>query len=407
MSNNSVKHWLVLAMCCLLAVVAVGLPVMTAGVFITPIAESLGIYRGTVALHNTMTLIFKAILGLYAPRVIDKFGVKKTLVSASLIVSLSNYFLGWTTSIIIFTILGTLRGIGAGLIAWVPITLLVNHWFEKKNGFVTSIVLSFSSIGGAIFSPVFTSLIASLGWQQAYRMMGVTAFILSLPAMVLSYSLDPKQSGLLPYGASLDQSKDSKKKSVIKRDNRGDLSQELFIIFMIFALMQTLAIGIPQHFPGFAESIGHDQTFGASLMSATMISSIAFKLGAGYVSDRIGSITTTNLIMVSTIIASVMFAISTKSSVLFPAAILMGGVFAIPSVALVLLTKRFFGLYNFAQFYPKVSFAVAIGGSISVSAIGFIYDFTQSYIPAFIGLIIVNVLGLLILKFLSKKYLSQ
>lgn len=405
MSNHSVKHWLVLIMCCLLAVVAVGLPVMTAGVFITPIAEDLGIYRGTVALHNTMTLIFKAIIGLYAPKIIDKFGIKKTIVTASLMVSLSNYFLGWTTSMFLFTILGIIRGIGAGLIAWVPITLLVNHWFEHKNGFITSIVLSFSSIGGAIFSPLFTSLIGSLGWQQAYRMMGLTALVLSLPALFLSYSLDPRDSGLLPYGAEVNQSKNNQEKTVLKPDNSKELSQGFFITFMVFALMQTLAIGIPQHFPGFAESIGYDQTKGASLMSATMISSIAYKLGAGYISDRIGSITTTNLIMVSTIIASAIFAVSTKTSALYPASILMGGVFAIPSVALVLLTKRFFGLYNFAQFYPKVSFAVAIGGSISVSAIGFTYDFTQSYIPAFIGLIFVNVLGLVMLNLLAKKYI--
>lgn len=407
MSNNSSKHWLVLVMCCLLAVVGVGLPVMSAGVFITPIADSLGILRGNVAMHNTMTLIFKAILSLISPKIIEKIGIKKNMVIGVFFIALSTFALGLTTSIILFNLLGIIRGIGAGMVAWVPINLMVNHWFEKNNGLITSVVLSFSSIGGAIFSPIFTNLITNLGWQQAYRIMGVTAFVLAIPAMILSYTLDPRDSGLLPYGAKVQTEAGQSTKTVIKRDQSQDLSTTLFVVFMAYALMQTLAIGMPQHFPGFASAIGYDPTFGAGLMSVTMISSIVFKLGAGYVADRIGSISMTNIIMTCTIIASSLFIISSALPILYTAAILIGGIFAIPSVALVLLTKKFFGLYNFTQYYPKVSFAIAIGGAISVSAIGFIYDFTGSYIPAFIALIVINVLGLIILNSLKAKYLTD
>ncbi len=407
MRNKSAKHWIILAMCCSLAVVGVGLPVMTAGVFITPIADDLNIYRGTVAMHNTMTLIFKAILALYSPIIIEKLSIKKAFASGGLLIAISTYLMGWSSSIALFNILGVFRGIGAGLIAWVPVTLMVNSWFEKKNGLIVSIVLSFSSIGGAIFSPVFTSLISSLGWAQAYRLMGLTVLVLSLPAILVSYSLDPKQSGLLPYGAVEDEEDTEKPRTVIKRDQQTDLTKELFVLFLLFALLQTLAIGVPQHFPGFAQTIGYQQEFGATLMSVTMISSIVFKIGMGYISDRVGSINGTYLIMACTITASVLFITTSAIPVLYLAAILIGGIFAIPSVALVLLTKRFFGLYNFAHSYPKVSFAVSIGGSISVSAIGFIYDFSGSYTLAYIILIAVNVFCLANLIYLKRKYDTQ
>lgn len=405
MENNSAKHWSIFVMCCLLAVVGVGIPVMTAGIFITPIANNLNMLRGTVAIHNTMTLIFKAILALYSPKVIEKLSIKKTFMLGTLLIAGSTYLMGWSESIWLFNILGVLRGIGAGLIAWVPITLLVNNWFEKKNGLITSIVLSFSSVGGAVLSPLFTQLIQNLGWAQSYRLMGITAIVLALPAFLLSYSLNPTDIGLLPYGATPND--ETKTRTVITRDQQRDISKELFYLFLTFGLLQTLAIGIPQHFPGFVETINYPQTFGASLMSATMISSIVFKVGSGYVSDRIGSIKTTYFIMTCTIIASTIFVLVQDRASLFLAAIIIGGIFAIPSVALVLLTKRFFGLYNFAQSYPKVSFAVSIGGSISVSAIGFIYDFTGNYIIAFIALILINIICFGILIYLMRKYLTN
>lgn len=404
MKNNSAKHWMVLVICCLMAMVALGLPVMSSGVFITPIAEDLGVYRGNVSVHNTMTLIMKAVTALIAPKVIEHFSIKKTLVTGAVFVSISTYLMGWSNSVIILNILGLLRGTGAGLIAWVPLTLIVNNWFEKNIGLFTSIVLSFSSIGGAIFSPIFASLITSMGWQQSYRIMGITALILALPSMLLSYTLDPRNSGLLPYGAVEDS---DKTRQVIRKSERKPLSNELIYFFLIFALLQTLANGLPQHFPGFAESIDYSVEFGATLTSVTMLSSIIFKVGLGYISDKIGVFKSTYGIISLITIAYLILLLFTAIPMLYTGAILVGGIFAIPSVALVLLTKRFFGLYNFSQLYPKVSFAASIGASISISAIGFIYDFSGTYRLAIIMLIVINIISVGIVIYLRRKYLNE
>lgn len=404
MNNSNVKHLMVLVMCCLMTIVALGLPVMSSGIFITPIAEDLGVYRGSVAVHNTITLIMKAIVSLYASKIIEHFSIKKTMVTGAILISTSTYLMGWSSSIILLNIFGFLRGIGSGLIAWVPVTLVVNNWFEKNIGLFTSIVLSFSSIGGAIFSPIFATLISSLGWQQSYRMMGFTALLLALPAMLLSYTLDPRDSGLLPYGAVEDN---DSQRQVIRKSERKHLSNPLIYFFLIFALIQTLANGLPQHFPGFAESIGYSAEFGATLTSLTMVSSIIFKVGMGYISDKIGVFKTSYAIIGIMTLGYLMMTLSTATPMLYVGAILAGGLFAIPSVALVLLTKRFFGLYYFAQLYPKVTFAANVGASISISAIGFTYDFFGSYQLAFAMLMIINVISIGIIVYLRKKYLTE
>ena len=49
-----------------------------------------------------------------------------------------------------------------------------------------------------------------------------------------------------------------------------------------------------------------------------------------------------------------------------------------------LLTKYFFGIDNYARVFPKISFASNLGAAISLSMVGYIYDFFGSYLYAFI-----------------------
>jgi uncharacterized membrane protein len=65
-------------------------------------------------------------------------------------------------------------------------------------------------------------------------------------------------------------------------------------------------------------------------------------------------------------------------------AFLFGSCYSIGAVALPLLTKYFFGIDNYARVFPKISFASNLGAAISLSMVGYIYDFFGSYLYAFI-----------------------
>ena len=49
--NRSIKHLIVLIVCCGLAASSIGVCVNSAGVFYTPVSESLGIMRGTFSMQ--------------------------------------------------------------------------------------------------------------------------------------------------------------------------------------------------------------------------------------------------------------------------------------------------------------------------------------------------------------------
>lgn len=401
--NKSSKHWIVMLALCGVAISAVGLPIMTNGVFIQPIADDLGVYRGTVSVHNTMTLLLKAIMSLYATKLINRYSFKKIMIVGALLAGVSNYLLGWTNLIWVFNILGTLRGIGTGMLAWVPLTIVINEWFSEKHGLVTSIVLSFSSITSAIFSPIFTSLIQSVGWEQSYRIMGILIILFTLPIIFIPFTVDPRDSGYLPYGLVEESGKESGgKRTVIRREEAIEVSTLLFSLLFIFTLLQTMLIGVPQHFPGFASTLGWGESYGATMLSIAMISSIGFKLGLGYISDKFGPVKSSVGILAVVGIASALFLVTRAIPVLYVAAFFYGAIYAVPSVSVTLLTKEFFGRYHFTRLYPILAFSTSLGGAISLSLVGFIYDFTGSYLPAFAGSLLINIINIIILLYLKK-----
>jgi len=396
-------HWIVAVAMCGLAISAVGLPIMTNGVFITPIADDLGVYRGSVAMHNTLTLLMKAVMSLYVTRLISRFGFKQTILAGALLAGVSNYLLGWVDALWLFNILGLLRGIGTGMLAWVPLTVVINEWFSKKHGLITSIVLSFSSITGAIFSPVFTSLIMSLGWEQSYRIMGMLIIVFSLPAILIPFTVDPKESGYLPYGEEEAAQRTDSQREMIRREQNRDVSMFVFGLLFAFTMLQTLLIGVPQHFPGFAQTLDFSSEVGATMLSVAMISSIGFKLGLGYVSDQFGPVKSTVSILALIAFSSFILLSFEIVPMLYAGAFLFGAAYSIPSVSVTLLTKEFFGRYNFTRLFPILAFSTSLGGSISLAAVGFIYDFTGSYDPAFAAALGINIFNILILFVIARR----
>jgi nitrate/nitrite transporter NarK len=86
--------------------------------------------------------------------------------------------------------------------------------------------------------------------------------------------------------------------------------------------------------------------------------------------------------------------------------LLFGGSYAVGSVSSSLLPRHFFGAEQFDQAYPPVAMAGNVGAAVSMSAIGFVYDATQSYAMAFIlciGLAVASIAAVLLADKLARR----
>ena len=74
------------------------------------------------------------------------------------------------------------------------------NWFTAKRGLAISIALSGSGFGGAILSPIVSSLIVSVGWRSAFLVLAAVCMVAALPITAYSFRTKPSEIGLKPLG---------------------------------------------------------------------------------------------------------------------------------------------------------------------------------------------------------------
>ncbi len=373
------------------------------GVFYSPVSESLGILRGSFALHQTITALTVGLVSLAVPNIIHRFGWKPSLTVGVILSFIGTAGMAFTENLIVFYILGAIRGAGGAFFGMVPMAMLINNWFVEKNGFAMSIASGFSGLIGMIFAPIFSSVIASLGWRLGFIAMGATIVILALPAIFYPYSLNPEENGLVAYGAK--ESKETSLKGEILTDNNVTIKTAMasFVAMIVFSLLHTNILGMNQHFSSYGESIGMSLQLSGYMLSAVMLGNIFFKLVIGPLSDRFGAIKST-LFMNGLNVIGLLILITTEAHyVTIFAAFLFGSVFSVGSVALPLLSNQFFGRKLSERVFPILTFTSSVGSALSNTLVGYIFDFTGSYSSAFLIAVAFQIINLGML-YIAYKY---
>ena len=65
-----------------------------------------------------------------------------------------------------------------------PLMADISHWFVRRRGIAISIAASGNYIAGTIWPPILQAMIASIGWRQAYMIVGVFCVVTMLPLVL-------------------------------------------------------------------------------------------------------------------------------------------------------------------------------------------------------------------------------
>lgn len=373
------KAWKVVAVCCGLSSASIGLSINTSGVFYIPVSESLDILKGDFAFHMTLFTLVTAFSSFWIPSLMEKMSFKGLLWLSVIIAVLSTAGMGLARELWQFNGLAIIRGISTSMFSIVPLTILINRWFQAKNGLATSIVLGCTGISGAIFSSIIGYLIQNQGWQLAYYSKAAIMALFCLPALFYPFKVNPADEGQLAFGSRTDADREATVDSKVQFQKA---SKSTLSLLLLFGFLISFLSSMTQHLPGYVQSFGLTTVFGASLVSAVMMGNVLSKLTIGILCDRIGAFKTIFLMMMVPCMAIIVLLIPFKNFLWVGASFLYGTVYAIGAVALPLLTREIFGQMSLAKQFPRVSFAANFGAAIAFSAIGYIYDFTGSYVFA-------------------------
>lgn len=373
------KHWIVLVLCCGLSASSIGVSINCSGVFYTPVAEALGLLRGSFAFHMTVFSMVSAFASFVIPTLMKKFSYKTLLISSVTLSVVATCLMGKVNSLVFFYILGAIRGATTAIFATVPLTMIINNWFVEKHGLATSIVFSFSGVAGTVFSPFLSSCVEKYGWQNSYMIMGIMILVLTLPSIIYPFQLNPMDEDVMPFGGLKKEVKNE-----VKETSSFNFISLSFVLFLTFGLSIAFLTSFTQHFPGYASTLGYNASLGALLVSAGMIGNIIFKLLIGVLSDKFGVVKAVIILMITVLSGVVLLLINLGDKALILGSFLFGASYAIGAVGTALLTKHFFGVELYSKVYPSVSFSINMGSAFAFSLVGYIYDFFGTYTYAFI-----------------------
>lgn len=371
------QHLLVVVAMCGLIASSVGLVTNVAGVFFDPVATELGIGKGQVSLTLTICNVCFALGGMVAPQLMRAKSPKPLLVVATATLTASTAALSLCHGIGSIYGLCVVRGLAAGIVGMVFATSVLNNWFREGIGLVTSIAFGCSGIAGAVFSPVLSGVVAGAGWRMGYLTIAALTVVLNLPAILFLPSVTPEGCGLEILGGKAPEAEAAGQKDAAAAAG-GPINGVLFALVLAYAVICSGITGLPQHFPGMAESFGVGAV-GATMLSLCMVANTAGKVLLGALVDRLGARTSIMAYCVLILASLVMMLFVHSGGALVVAAALFGLCYSLATVGISLTTREVFGPANYTRVYPTFSLGGNVANAAFSSIIGFMYDFSGGY----------------------------
>ena len=375
------KHIMVLIAMCGLAAASIGVTVNTAGVFYAPVAEDLGVGRGSVALAITILSIIASVIGMVIPKIIRENNLKILIIIAAVMMVGST--LGYTICNAMWQLyaFSVIRGIGTGIISFVTITMILNYWFLAKHGLITSVCMAFSGVPGVVLSPLFSSVIASSGWRQGFVWVAIATLVCILPAILFPLSIRPETSKIQPYGYE-EFAKAKEEGKVLSLSGTSavfNFANPKFNLAVFVTIASSIVSAVPQHFPGYATSIGFAAKAGALMLSVSMAFNIISKLAAGVMTDRFGAYKTVLCMSCVNIAAILLLLFFKQSWALYAGAGMFATTFAVGAVGIAMIAGYLFGMDHYPTVYPILSFVGGASNAAAATLVGMLYDATGSY----------------------------
>ena len=173
----------------------------TFSVFLGPIGDELGLSQAEIAAAYGAASLAAGFLLPLVGRLIDRFGPRKGLIAISALLGLACLFFGAASGLIWLVLgFGLLRFLGQGSMQ-LGSGNLVAQWFSAKRGIAMSMMMLGWGMTVALHPPLALWLIETVGWREAWMVLGLMTWVLMLPALFFLVIDKPEDIGLRPDNA--------------------------------------------------------------------------------------------------------------------------------------------------------------------------------------------------------------
>lgn len=194
-------YWIVLAGF-ITQFVAVGMANYVVGSFLIPMTEEFGWNRAEFTASRSIGQIVFATTGFLIGSSIDRYGGKPFILGGAVLLSCSLYYLGSIETLTEWLFVnGLMLTVGAAMIGNLVVNVTLGKWFVERRGRAVALAGMGISLAGILLPPVATYMVDVFGWRESWRLLGIGAFLITLPAALL-VRRRPEDYGMHPDGHS-------------------------------------------------------------------------------------------------------------------------------------------------------------------------------------------------------------
>ena len=390
--------WVVVGICFLTLAVG-GSTNGSFSIFYVAILKEFQWSRADTAGAFSLSMLAFSACGPLVGWLLDRFGARRIMpfgvivltigvLSSSLISSLWQLYLSY----------GVLTAVGITHIGFIPNVLIISNWFFRHRALALGIANAGRGAGALILIPLIQYAIQTVGWRNAYLLLGTLVFIVLFPLLAVFQRGSPLDKGLVrlgdPDGAS------PKSKNVKSVSGESSLPEAIrsyrFWTLGIIGIIRGIGFsGLFVHSVAYLEDVGYPPIFAATIFGITAVFRSGGGIMGGVFSDRFGRESAFTIFSVLTFTGTLalIFSKPGTSFMIYAFAILFGlGSGATATISSSLQADIFQGK-SFGLIFGFIQAGTGIGAALGPWLTGLLYDTLGTYLPALQGMLVIYVIA--------------
>ncbi|MDG1981821.1 MAG: MFS transporter [Alphaproteobacteria bacterium] len=351
----------------------------TFSVFVEPISQDLELSSASIASAYGLATLIAAFLLPYMGKIIDRYGARVSLIIISIILGISCIFFGAASNFLMLTVgFGFLRFFGQGSLM-LGCANLVSQWFDSKRGFAMSLMALGFGMSMAIHPPVSQFLIDQYGWKYAWIILGISTWIIMVPALFILAWNNPENIGLKPDGVKKSNLKNDEVEAIEGLNLTEALKENSFyILAAMWFGMAMLVTTLHFYQVTILTNQGITTEFAASLFTVSAFAMVVFMPLVGKFFDNFPTkyVLATGLLINSISLISITYSNSEAYSLFYAVSFGINNAFSMTMFGYI--WPRYFGRKHLGSIQGTGQMIGVIGASLGPLPVGFAIDYLGS-----------------------------
>ncbi|MEI9417305.1 MFS transporter [Mesorhizobium sp. Cs1321R2N1] len=373
---NHSYRWVIVAAGALMSCVAIG-TMFSLAIFLEPMAIDTHWSRAGISSAMTLNFLVMGLGGFAWGALSDRFGARIVVTIGAVLLGLALVLASRAGSLLNFQITyGVLVGLAASAF-FAPMIALTSGWFDTNRGLAVSLVSAGMGVAPMTISPFARWLISAYEWRAAMFDIGLLAWVLLLPAVLLVRQ-PPKPAASGAAAAPVAEGAGLTVGQALR-------SPQFIVLGLTFFACCAAHSGPIFHMVSYAMLCGVAPMAAVSIYSVEGLAGLGGRLLYGVLADRLGvkPVLIAGLAIQAIVIAA--YLSISQLDQFYMLAVIFGATYGGVMPLYAVLAREYFGQRILGTVFGAATMLSSLGMALGPLAGGMIFDAYASYHWLFIG----------------------